>query len=172
MTLKIEQRRDFNRRISQAHSNDAISARLQRDHLASPDAPTPATEPLPEDVERVARALAKEDGIDVNNDASYRHSTYGPRARAAILALSQRPASTADRGEVEQMTQRFLAWKLPADFHPDDGISFDPIMNLGTEFQRRREPIGTNLFNYNQAKAMIEYLLATPTPAAQGEGER
>ena len=35
-------------------------------------------------VEAVARALAKEDRIEICSDAIYRLSTYGPKARAAL----------------------------------------------------------------------------------------
>lgn len=57
------------------------------------------------------------------------------------------------------MTERFLQWKLPADFNPDAGIGFSPVVNLGTEHQYRHEPIGTNLFSYTQAEAMVRHML-------------
>lgn len=38
-------------------------------------------------VERVARALAKADRIEICSDASYEFSSYGPKARAAIEAM-------------------------------------------------------------------------------------
>lgn len=60
--------------------------------------------------------------------------------------------------QIKYMRDRFLFWRLPADFHPDDGISFDPIMNKGHTFEKRREPVGTNLFSADQAKAMVEYM--------------
>lgn len=59
---------------------------------------------------------------------------------------------------IENMTQRFLGWKLPKDFMPDGGISFDKIANKGTKQEYIREPSGTNLFNYDQAKTMVEYI--------------
>ena len=37
-------------------------------------------------VERAARALALEDRIEICSDATYRLSSYGPRARAALTA--------------------------------------------------------------------------------------
>lgn len=40
-----------------------------------------------ETVEAIARALATAKGIDVCNDASYRHSTFGPLARAALTSI-------------------------------------------------------------------------------------
>lgn len=61
--------------------------------------------------------------------------------------------------QIKQMTNRFLAWKLPSDFNPDNGISFDGVVNLGTERQSRREPVGTNLFDYTQAEAMVRHMV-------------
>ena len=62
---------------------------------------------------------------------------------------------------VNEMVNRFLGWKLPSDFSPDGGISFDKNYN----------PTGTNLLNATQAKAMFEYVIgqfiATIQPLAQ-----
>jgi hypothetical protein len=62
--------------------------------------------------------------------------------------------------QINQMVQRFLSWKLPASFNPDNGIIFDPIINLGTEHQTRREPVGTNLFTAVEAEAMVRHMVA------------
>lgn len=40
-------------------------------------------------IERVARALAEADGITICSDASYRMSSYGIRAIAAIKAMRE-----------------------------------------------------------------------------------
>lgn len=65
-------------------------------------------------VERVARALANEDGINVNNDARYSQSTYRPRARSAIRAmLEPTPA----------MIDRFVSRALCVSIHGDGGWS-------------------------------------------------
>lgn len=61
--------------------------------------------------------------------------------------------------QIKYMVARFLGWKLPQDFRPDDGISFDPIMNKGHAFESRREPSGTNLFDATQAEAMVRYMI-------------
>lgn len=61
--------------------------------------------------------------------------------------------------QIEHMVQRFLAWKLPADFRPDGGVTFDAVGNLGTEHQYRREPSGTNLLDSRQAKEMVRYIV-------------
>ena len=70
---------------------------------------------------------------------------------------------------VSRMVDRFLSWKLPEHFNPDCGISFNPEYNV--EYMAslgkppmRHEPTGTNLFDADQAKAMIEYLLGDEQP--------
>lgn len=66
--------------------------------------------------------------------------------------------------QIKHMTDRFLGWKLPANFQPDAGISFQPEYNV--EFMAsqgkppmRYEPVGTNLFSAEQAQAMIRHML-------------
>lgn len=61
--------------------------------------------------------------------------------------------------QIKYMVSRFLGWKLPEHFNPDNGISFDPIMNKGHKFESRREPVGTNLLDADQATAMVRYLV-------------
>lgn len=66
--------------------------------------------------------------------------------------------------QIKHMTQRFLGWKLPEDFNPDNGISFEPEFNVEYMAKRgmppmRRDPIGTNLFNATQAEAMVRHLV-------------
>lgn len=61
--------------------------------------------------------------------------------------------------QIKHMAYRFLAWKLPADFHPDAGISFKPEFNEHTAHPMRHEPSGTNLLNHTQAEAMIRHLV-------------
>lgn len=52
------------------------------------------------------------------------------------------------------MVDRFLGWKLPSDFGPDAGISFD--REYGEKWGM---PVGTNLLNADQAKEMLEYVV-------------
>ena len=66
--------------------------------------------------------------------------------------------------QIKHMANRFLGWKLPEDFHPDNGISFQREFNVDYMAKRglppmRRDPIGTNLFNATQAEAMVRYLV-------------
>lgn len=60
--------------------------------------------------------------------------------------------------QIKHMTERFLRWKLPDDFHPDAGISFERVSNAGTDYEYRHEPVGTNLLTYTQAEAMIRFV--------------
>lgn len=65
-----------------------------------------------------------------------------------------------DEELVKHMVDRFLGWKLPEDFNPDAGISFKKPEQPELHWW----PSGTNLFDANQAKAMVEYMLeSAPT---------
>ena len=59
---------------------------------------------------------------------------------------------------IEQAVSRFLSWKLPKDFHPDGGMVFIPTKGRGHDSPHW--PCGTNLFNAQQARAMLRYVLA------------
>lgn len=63
--------------------------------------------------------------------------------------------------QIKHMAERFLCWKLPENFNPDNGISYaGPIGNNGVPgMEYKREPSGTNLFGYTEAKAMVEFKL-------------
>ena len=50
---------------------------------------------------------------------------------------------------IKEVVSRFLGWKLPKDFNPDCGISFD----------EKHEPVGTNLFTAMQAEEMVRFIL-------------
>ena len=64
----------------------------------------------------------------------------------------------------DEMVNRFLWWKLPRDFAPDCGISFDG--RKPDQWNPSREwPVGTNLFTAVQARAMLEHVLGGETPA-------
>lgn len=56
------------------------------------------------------------------------------------------------------MVQRFLGWRLPENFLPDAGISFNPEYNVAYNAAlgkppARFQPVGTNLFAADQAEA-------------------
>jgi hypothetical protein len=70
--------------------------------------------------------------------------------------------------QIKHMVDRFLSWKLPANFNPDDGISFEPIAGKGGPHPFRREPQGTNLFDATQAQVMVRHMLEGMPRAASG----
>jgi hypothetical protein len=58
--------------------------------------------------------------------------------------------------QIKHMVDRFLGWRLPADFKPDAGISYTrpnyaPAVDA--------TPMGTNLFDATQATAMVRYMV-------------
>ena len=57
----------------------------------------------------------------------------------------------------DEMASNFMAWKLPRDFYPDAGISFNPSEPLNPDSPSW--PTGTNLLSHEQAKAMFEWVL-------------
>ncbi len=58
----------------------------------------------------------------------------------------------------DEMVSRFLAWQLPADFHPDCGISFDGRKD--DEWVKNKTwPTGTNLLYAEQVRKMLEHVL-------------
>ena len=61
--------------------------------------------------------------------------------------------------QIKHMVDRFLMWKLPENFNPDDGISFDRIGSRGTPYEYTRTPSGTNLFGADQAEVMVRHML-------------
>ncbi|WHZ33442.1 hypothetical protein [Sagittula sp. MA-2] len=98
-------------------------------------------------------------------------------AAARIAALeAELAAARRCPPSVEDMTRRFLTWPLPEDFSPDAGITFEPVMNAGTAYEHKHQPVGTNLLNYKQAKAMVKHITgaegaADDTPARPSVAE-
>lgn len=69
--------------------------------------------------------------------------------------------------QIKHMVDRFLSWRLPDGFNPDGGISFEPICNAGMPFASKREPVGTNLLDAMQAKAMVLHMLEGLPPSQE-----
>lgn len=61
--------------------------------------------------------------------------------------------------QIKHMVDRFLSWKLPESFNPDGGISFKKTFNEHTPYPSKHEPYGTNLFNFDEATAMVRHML-------------
>jgi hypothetical protein len=68
----------------------------------------------------------------------------------ALNALNNKPLGFND--EIDTMVCRFLNWPLPRDFKPDNGISVDRLLAPYGQ-------IGSNLFTYEQAHAMVHHIL-------------
>jgi len=58
--------------------------------------------------------------------------------------------------QIKHMVDRFLGWRLPKDFSPDNGISAKRP-NYAPEVEWT--PSGTNLFDARQATEMVRYML-------------
>jgi hypothetical protein len=62
-----------------------------------------------------------------------------------------------DMSNIDKMVDRFLAWKLPGDFGPDAGVTFNPghIAPSSPHW-----PTGTNLLTADQTRQMFEHVTA------------
>ena len=96
---------------------------------------------LPHEAMQFAQAALNLAHTDAVLEATRRENAAAPPSRGAS------PATPID---IEHMVSQFLAWKLPKDFAPDAGISF----NEGALW-----PSGTNLLHAGQARELIEHLL-------------
>lgn len=65
--------------------------------------------------------------------------------------------NTTEKALIDVMVSRFLGWKLPKDFAPDAGISFNPGSHQ--EPSGPHWPSGTSLLHAEQARHMIEHML-------------
>jgi hypothetical protein len=55
---------------------------------------------------------------------------------------------------VDYMVDRFLTWRLPDNFNPDGGVSFDK-----GRLHPAHWPVGTNLLDHTQATAMVRHMI-------------
>ena len=61
--------------------------------------------------------------------------------------------------QIKYMAERFLMWKLPEDFGPDGGISFERVAGANGPHPFAREPMGTNLLTFVQARDMVRHMI-------------
>lgn len=64
--------------------------------------------------------------------------------------------------QIKHMAERFLGWRLPDPWYPDGGITFESRYNVNNQYgwpEGKREPTGTNLFDYTQAVAMVRHMI-------------
>lgn len=107
-------------------------------------------------------ATAKESG-----DAM-RFAQAAQNAGGAWCALRSWPDSEPSEAQIKHMVDRFLGWRLPENFRPDNGISFKQVIyeGMAPENQAAHWPVGTNLFDYDQAEAMVRHMLVAGQPNA------
>lgn len=74
-------------------------------------------------------------------------------------AIQPKGISPSAEDQIKHMVNRFLAWRLPKNFHPDGGVFFEPVGNKGTPYEYIRAPVGTNLLDASQATAMVRHML-------------
>lgn len=99
---------------------------------------------------------------DPDGDAPAIRGVGGQRRPLDIVGASPTDAPPDDL--IKHMVNRFLGWRLPDDFNPDDGISFKAEVNEHTAHPSRRQPTGTNLFTYSQAEKMVRQMFAGYRP--------
>lgn len=95
------------------------------------------------------------------------------RIGANEIERLERGTGIAREYEINRLVNRFLGWRLPDSFRPDAGISFNPEYNVEYNASRglppaRHQPTGTNLFDHEQAKAMLEYVLELSSSGGGG----
>jgi hypothetical protein len=88
------------------------------------------------------------------------------RAEAAVSALESSPPDRKDHdmteAQIKHMVDRFLQWRLPKDFNPDGGISYQRP-NYAPEVDAT--PSGTNLLDAAQATDMVRFMVdGLPAP--------
>ena len=95
------------------------------------------------------RYWEKSDLVDKKNAELHKHPLY-----AAPVAVQAVPAVT------DEMVNRFLCWKLPRGFYPDGGITFSMKGRYEGFPLPDCWPIGTNLLTADQAREMLEHVIA------------
>jgi hypothetical protein len=100
------------------------------------------------------------------------------------IALSMQKAAPAapsepwqpSEAQIKAMANRFLCWPLPEHFTPDAGISFKPEFNVEHMAARgkppmRHKPVGTNLFNAEQAEVMVRFMVEALAPPQKASNQ-
>lgn len=83
----------------------------------------------------------------------------GWQAAGGVDPFKAAPSLSMTEAQIKHMADRFLGWKLPENFSPDAGISFNATFNEQTAHPMKHEPSGTNLFDATQAAAMVRYMI-------------
>lgn len=71
--------------------------------------------------------------------------------------------------QIKHMVDRFLGWRLPKPWNPDNGVSYQRP-NYAHQPADHDWPSGTNLFDAGQAEAMVRYMVEEMPPAEYATG--
>jgi len=106
---------------------------------------------------------------DSDMDSAYTASELDGGSEEGLTPLYAAPVVVQEVPAVtDEMVSRFLCWKLPRYFYPDSFISFDRTKHDTWGGYPNSWPTGTNLFTGDQARAMLEHVIAA-APVAKGE---
>jgi hypothetical protein len=148
---------------SSDQTGDAWEGWQARAHLAQPAQAV--------DVGAIREVIAElESVVQTAKMPSFYRDNVASQIGKLTRALSGEKAGPVGDGWVSAMVDRFLGWRLPDDFSPDDGISFVPPKHPNSW------PVGTNLFSVKQAEAMFRHALGALdgyviVPAHRSEAE-
>lgn len=70
--------------------------------------------------------------------------------------------------QIKHMVARFLNWRLPEPWSPDNGVSYTRP-NYAHAPADHDWPVGTNLFDADQAEAMVRHMIDGLPPDAANE---
>lgn len=92
---------------------------------------------------------------DMSDEDITLHAKHDPDVFRHV-ALGYRATKLGGMTEVQidHMVNRFLGWRLPENFNPDNGIT----VRAGG-WSPGFEPSGTNLFDATQAEAMVRHMI-------------
>lgn len=123
----------------------------------------------PVELERLSKAATAPGALIADKGAFLVALETAYRTGQLVPAMPSGPQITDD--QIKHMANRFLGWKLPENFRPDNGISFEPVGNKGVPGKEyRRDVSGTNLLDAVQAEAMVRYMVEG-IPTAQPSGD-
>jgi hypothetical protein len=91
-------------------------------------------------------------GLKSHDDVLAAATAYQAHIEGKPAMATPMPSAGID---IQKMVDRFLSWKLPETFGPDCFVSFDRMAAKHSGSW----PVGTNLFNADEARAMFEYVL-------------
>jgi hypothetical protein len=84
--------------------------------------------------------------------------------KAMLAATPSQPAQTS----IDEMVDRFLSWRLPNRFSPDNYISFDRerAERMRDDTNGLSWPMGTNLLTADEAKQMLKHVIGPTLSSA------